>query len=139
VQIIPKYRNRVVRTRKFFAHDEEEVCNEGDRVSSIPCFLAATVSSVPIVRHVVCVSYTALQNTVSHLSRALWYRRLRGRQGECYVMYNNRAYVHISSCMFHFFEYHLPSFAIQAALSDEGFACTLRLCCGSMRIAVNVN
>ena len=36
-KIIPKYRKRVKYTKKFMAHDEEEVCKEGDLVMIAPC------------------------------------------------------------------------------------------------------
>lgn len=36
-KIIPKYRKRWTFTRKFMAHDEHEVCNEGDLVMIVPC------------------------------------------------------------------------------------------------------
>eukprot|EP00559_Dactyliosolen_fragilissimus_P004508 CAMPEP_0184855994 /NCGR_PEP_ID=MMETSP0580-20130426/1150_1 /TAXON_ID=1118495 /ORGANISM="Dactyliosolen fragilissimus" /LENGTH=149 /DNA_ID=CAMNT_0027350729 /DNA_START=150 /DNA_END=599 /DNA_ORIENTATION=+ len=36
-RIVPKYRKRVKYTRKFMAHDEEEVCKEGDLVMIAPC------------------------------------------------------------------------------------------------------
>ena len=35
--IIPKYRKYLLRTKKIMAHDEEEVCNEGDIVMIVPC------------------------------------------------------------------------------------------------------
>ena len=35
--IVPKYRKRKVYTRKFMAHDENEVANEGDLVMIVPC------------------------------------------------------------------------------------------------------
>merc|ERR1711982_130903 len=35
--IVPKYRKYVRRTKKIMAHDEEEVCNEGDVVMIVPC------------------------------------------------------------------------------------------------------
>jgi small subunit ribosomal protein S17 len=35
--IVPKYRNRVVKSRKIFAHDESEEANIGDRVRIVPC------------------------------------------------------------------------------------------------------
>lgn len=36
-KIIPKYRKRKKYTKKFFAHDEHEVCHEGDLVMIVPC------------------------------------------------------------------------------------------------------
>jgi small subunit ribosomal protein S17 len=36
-RIVPKYRKRWKFTRKFMAHDENEVCNEGDLVMIVPC------------------------------------------------------------------------------------------------------
>ncbi|KAL3815410.1 hypothetical protein ACHAXA_011528 [Cyclostephanos tholiformis] len=36
-RIVPKYRKRWKFTRKFMAHDEKEVCNEGDLVMIVPC------------------------------------------------------------------------------------------------------
>lgn len=36
-RIVPKIRKRVRYTRKFFAHDEEEVANVGDLVMITPC------------------------------------------------------------------------------------------------------
>ena len=36
-KIIPKYRKRVKHTKKFMAHDEEEVCKEGYLVMIVPC------------------------------------------------------------------------------------------------------
>lgn len=36
-QIVPKYRKRVKYTRKFMAHDEEQVANLGDLVMIVPC------------------------------------------------------------------------------------------------------
>merc|ERR1719464_1924915 len=36
-KMIPKYRKRWRFTRKFMAHDEHEVCNEGDLVMIVPC------------------------------------------------------------------------------------------------------
>ena len=36
-RIVPKIRKRVRYTRKFFAHDEEEVANMGDLVMITPC------------------------------------------------------------------------------------------------------
>lgn len=35
--IVPKYRKRKVYTRKFMAHDENEVANVGDLVMIVPC------------------------------------------------------------------------------------------------------
>ena len=35
--IVPKYRKFMRRTKKIMAHDEEEVCNEGDIVMIVPC------------------------------------------------------------------------------------------------------
>ena len=35
--IVPKYRTRKVYTRKFMAHDENEVANVGDLVMIVPC------------------------------------------------------------------------------------------------------
>eukprot|EP00611_Tribonema_gayanum_P002030 TRINITY_DN114_c5_g1_i1.p1 TRINITY_DN114_c5_g1~~TRINITY_DN114_c5_g1_i1.p1 ORF type:complete len:214 (-),score=49.39 TRINITY_DN114_c5_g1_i1:66-626(-) len=37
VQVVPKYGNRRIMHRKFFAHDEHEICNDGDRVVIVPC------------------------------------------------------------------------------------------------------
>ena len=36
-RIVPKYRKRWKFTRKFMAHDEAQVCNEGDLVMIVPC------------------------------------------------------------------------------------------------------
>lgn len=36
-RIVPKYRKRVKYTRKFMAHDENEVANLGDLVMIVPC------------------------------------------------------------------------------------------------------
>jgi len=36
-KIIPKYGKRVKYSKKFMAHDEEEVCKEGDLVMIVPC------------------------------------------------------------------------------------------------------
>lgn len=36
-KIIPKYRKRMKYTKKFFAHDENEVCATGDLVMIVPC------------------------------------------------------------------------------------------------------
>ncbi|EJK72622.1 hypothetical protein THAOC_05828 [Thalassiosira oceanica] len=36
-RIVPKYRKRLRYTKKFFAHDEHEVCNTGDLVMIVPC------------------------------------------------------------------------------------------------------
>lgn len=36
-RIVPKYRKRMKYTKKFFAHDEKEVCHEGDLVMIVPC------------------------------------------------------------------------------------------------------
>jgi len=36
-KVLRKYRKRVKYTRKFMAHDETEVCNEGDLVMIVPC------------------------------------------------------------------------------------------------------
>jgi small subunit ribosomal protein S17 len=36
-RIVPKYRKRVKYTRKFMAHDENEVANLGDLVLIVPC------------------------------------------------------------------------------------------------------
>ena len=36
-KIHPKYRKRLKYSKKFMAHDEEEVCKEGDLVMIIPC------------------------------------------------------------------------------------------------------
>lgn len=36
-KIVPKYRKRKKYTKKFMAHDEMEVCNEGDLVMIVPC------------------------------------------------------------------------------------------------------
>lgn len=36
-KIVPKYRKRKKYTKKFFAHDEHEVCHEGDLVMIVPC------------------------------------------------------------------------------------------------------
>ena len=36
-RIVPKYRKRWKFTRKFMAHDDKEVCNEGDLVMIVPC------------------------------------------------------------------------------------------------------
>jgi len=36
-QIVPKYRKRKKYTRKFMAHDEQEVANLGDLVMIVPC------------------------------------------------------------------------------------------------------
>lgn len=36
-RIVPKYRKRMKYTRKFMAHDELEVCQEGDYVMIVPC------------------------------------------------------------------------------------------------------
>lgn len=36
-KIVPKYRKRVKYSKKFMAHDEEEVCSEGDMVMIVPC------------------------------------------------------------------------------------------------------
>lgn len=36
-KIVPKYRKRKKYTKKFFAHDESEVCHEGDLVMIVPC------------------------------------------------------------------------------------------------------
>jgi small subunit ribosomal protein S17 len=36
-RIVPKYRKRMKYTRKFMAHDEHEVCQEGDYVMIVPC------------------------------------------------------------------------------------------------------
>mmetsp|Transcript_12579 Transcript_12579/g.15956 ORF Transcript_12579/g.15956 Transcript_12579/m.15956 type:complete len:185 (-) Transcript_12579:211-765(-) len=36
-RIVPKYRKRKKYTKKFFAHDEKEVCHEGDLVMIVPC------------------------------------------------------------------------------------------------------
>ena len=36
-RIVPKYRKRLRYTKKFFAHDEHEVCNSGDLVMIVPC------------------------------------------------------------------------------------------------------
>ena len=36
-RIIPKYRKRKKYTKKFMAHDEEELCKEGDLVMIVPC------------------------------------------------------------------------------------------------------
>jgi small subunit ribosomal protein S17 len=36
-KIIPKYRKRKKYTKKFFAHDEHEVCATGDLVMIVPC------------------------------------------------------------------------------------------------------
>merc|ERR1711982_161118 len=35
--IVPKYRKYLRRTKKIMAHDEDEVCNEGDVVMIVPC------------------------------------------------------------------------------------------------------
>jgi small subunit ribosomal protein S17 len=35
--IVPKYRKRKLYTRKFMAHDENEVANVGDMVMIVPC------------------------------------------------------------------------------------------------------
>jgi small subunit ribosomal protein S17 len=35
--IVPKYRKRKIYTRKFMAHDENEVANVGDMVMIVPC------------------------------------------------------------------------------------------------------
>jgi len=32
----PKYHKRIRKTKKFYAHDEEEICSEGDFVRIIP-------------------------------------------------------------------------------------------------------
>ena len=36
-RIVPKYRKRLKYTKKFMAHDEKEVCQEGDLVMIVPC------------------------------------------------------------------------------------------------------
>lgn len=36
-RIVPKYRKRICYTRKFMAHDENEVANLGDMVMIVPC------------------------------------------------------------------------------------------------------
>mmetsp|Transcript_10765 Transcript_10765/g.19525 ORF Transcript_10765/g.19525 Transcript_10765/m.19525 type:complete len:182 (-) Transcript_10765:264-809(-) len=36
-KLIPKYRKRWRFTKKFMAHDEQEVCNMGDLVMIVPC------------------------------------------------------------------------------------------------------
>jgi len=36
-RMVPKYRKRMKYTKKFMAHDEREVCKEGDLVMIIPC------------------------------------------------------------------------------------------------------
>ncbi len=36
-RIVPKYRKRKKFTKKFMAHDEEELCREGDLVMIVPC------------------------------------------------------------------------------------------------------
>jgi len=36
-KIIPKYGKRVKYSKKFMAHDEEEICKEGDLVMIVPC------------------------------------------------------------------------------------------------------
>ena len=36
-KIVPKYRKRMKYSKKFMAHDEEEVCKEGDLVMIVPC------------------------------------------------------------------------------------------------------
>jgi small subunit ribosomal protein S17 len=36
-RIVPKYRKRRCYTRKFMAHDEQEVANIGDMVMIVPC------------------------------------------------------------------------------------------------------
>lgn len=36
-RIVPKYRKRMKYTKKFFAHDENEVCATGDLVMIVPC------------------------------------------------------------------------------------------------------
>ncbi len=36
-RIVPKYRKRKKYTKKFMAHDEEELCREGDLVMIVPC------------------------------------------------------------------------------------------------------
>ena len=35
--LVPKYRKRKLYTRKFMAHDENEVANVGDMVMIVPC------------------------------------------------------------------------------------------------------
>ena len=36
-RIVPKYRKRLKYTRKFMAHDEDEICDDGDTVLITPC------------------------------------------------------------------------------------------------------
>lgn len=36
-RIIPKYRKRKKFTKKFFCHDENEICSNGDLVMIVPC------------------------------------------------------------------------------------------------------
>ena len=36
-RIVPKYRKRMRYTRKFMAHDEQHVCQQGDVVMIVPC------------------------------------------------------------------------------------------------------
>lgn len=36
-RIVPKYRKRLKYTKKFMAHDEKELCQEGDLVMIVPC------------------------------------------------------------------------------------------------------
>jgi len=36
-KIIPKYRKKLKYTKKLMAHDEKEVCKDGDLVLIVPC------------------------------------------------------------------------------------------------------